>query len=141
MPNGGARPGAGRKKGSGAGVDLSRAGSLPTSERNKVTRRLVERVNDIEISPLEVMLLDMKMRHDEANKWLAAAESSQDDQAREDMLTVAKRESAAAVDTASKLAPYIHAKLQTTTIKGEAEAPLAISLLGPSDLRARVRGV
>ena len=93
------------------------------------------------ISPVEVMLNDMKFRYDLAQEALTEHEIESDEEIRATWMNKAKEESAAAVEAAAKVAPYIHAKLQSVTLKGDKDAPLALSLMDAASLKARVRGV
>jgi len=81
-----------------------------------------------EIKPLDVMLQTM------ADRWKAAQSST-------DIEERAKLQDAACT-VAEKVAPYLHARLQATTIKGDADAPLfSVSLPASDVLRAMVRGI
>ena len=136
MSSGGLRKGAGRP----AGAKNSSVVIEPAARR-KITDALVEKVAGINITPLEVMLNDMKLHHDEARKLLAEHEHEQEDGERKGLLMkMAKVESALAVESAAKVAPYIHAKLQTTTLKGDADNPIELALMDASTLKAAVRG-
>jgi hypothetical protein len=87
------------------------------------------------------MLMDMKMHYDTSRKLLVDHEAIEDDpELKEKLFGKAAAHSAAAVESASKVAPYIHAKLQTTTLKGDKEAPLELQLLDSATLKAAVRG-
>ena len=81
-----------------------------------------------EIKPLDVMLETMSER------WKAAQLATGDDR------TKLQNEACA---VAEKVAPYLHARLQATTIKGDADQPLAfaVSLPASDALRAMVRGI
>lgn len=137
MPRGGPGRGGGRKPGS----SVATAPILPTA-RAKLTARMVERASAIELTPLEVMLDDMKMRYDMSKRALANHEKEKDPAMKELIMSAALGHSSAAVESAAKVAPYIHAKLQTTTIKGDQNSPLevALGLFDAAALRAAVRG-
>lgn len=80
------------------------------------------------ISPLDVMMQTMTRRWNDAQK-------AQDPEERGKL-----EQEACAV--AEKVAPYLHARLQATTIKGDADAPLfSVSLPASDVLRAMVRGI
>ena len=80
-----------------------------------------------EVKPLDVMLQTM------AERWKAAQVADGDDRTRlqNEACTVAE-----------KVAPYLHARLQATTIKGDADQPLSftVSLPASEALRAMIRG-
>jgi hypothetical protein len=81
-----------------------------------------------EVKPLDVLLQTM------AKRW-------KDSQSALDPDERAKLEQEACA-VAEKVAPYLHPKLQATTIKGDADAPLfSISLPASDALRAMVRGI
>jgi len=126
MASGGPRPGSGRKKGA---VAVSVA--IPPSARAAVTDALVERIKDIDLSPIEVMLRGMKYHYDESR--VAMSTSDHD---------TAKAELSASMAYAKEVAPYIHPRLQATTLKGDKENPLelALGLASIDDLRKAVRG-
>jgi hypothetical protein len=107
-----------------------------------MTAQLVERVKELKITPLEVMLADMKFRYTESRLALAQHEGMEDGDPKLDLMKFAKIESTAAADSAAKCAPYIHAKLQTTTLKGDQNSPLevALGLFDAATLYAAVRG-
>ena len=106
----------GRPKGSGKGMP-----ALTTRMRNRTLAQA-------EVKPLEVLMQTM------AERWKTA-------QACGDMEERAKLQDAACV-VAEKVAPYLHPKLQATTIKGDADAPLfSVSLPASDVLRAMVRGI
>jgi hypothetical protein len=137
MPRGGARPGSGAK----LGQKFPKVVLPPTSKR-EVTDVLMARVKDINVSPLEVMLVGMKLHYDEAKTALALADSLKDGDTKDLQKRVAKIELAESMSYAEKVAPYIHAKLQTTTIKGDKDNPLevALGLSSLDELRKAVRG-
>lgn len=106
----------GRPKGSGKGMP-----SLTTRIRNRALAQA-------EIKPLEVLMQTMTERWKESQLCGDKEER-------------AKLQDAACV-VAEKVAPYLHAKLQATTIKGDPEAPLfSVSLPASDVLRAMVRGI
>jgi hypothetical protein len=100
-----------------ASVDKS---GLPTRARNKVYQQA-------EVKPLNVMMEVLAERY-------KLAQAIQDDP---EARTRAMNE---AVAVAEKVAPYLHPKLQATTIKGDPNAPLALSLPDSLLLMAAVRG-
>lgn len=80
------------------------------------------------VSPLDVMMQTMERRWNDAQKALDPEERGKLEQE--------------ACAVAEKVAPYLHARLQATTIKGDADAPLfSISLPASDALRAMVRGI
>lgn len=96
---GGARPGAGRKKG---GV-------------NKKSKEIAEQAIKEGITPLEVMLKTMRY-------YWSMAEKANEDKRYTEQLTHMKEASSHAKDAA----PYLHAKLQTTTLGSDPDKPLRV---------------
>jgi len=105
-----------RKRGRPDGIS-----SLPTRERNKVISRA-------KVKPLDVLMETM------AERW-TAAQASNDPELR------AKLQQEAC-GVAEKVAPYLHPKLQATTLKGDGGNPVSfvLSLPGADVLRAAIRG-
>ncbi len=99
----------------------ARESKLPSRERN----RLIAQNN---IKPLQVMMDSL------ADSWKYA-------QAIEDPAERLKAQQAA-VCVAEKVAPYLHPKLQATTLKGDPSAPLSFAVSLPDSLllMAAVRG-
>lgn len=95
---------------------------LSTRERNRL-------IAQGPVKPLEVMAETL------ARRWKAAQAIQDDPEAR------GKAEDAA-MAVARDLAPYLHPKLQATTLKGDADAPVNISLGLPDALvlRSAIRG-
>lgn len=81
------------------------------------------------VKPLEVMMNTLEER------WNLAQAIKDDPEARSKALTEA-------VAVAEKIAPYLHPKLQATTLKGDPDAPLSFALSLPDSafLLAAVRG-
>lgn len=98
-----------------------RESKLPTRERNRL-------IAQTKIKPLDVMLEILAERY-EASKTAKSASAK----------TKAQRD---AVAVAAQVAPYLHPKLQATTLKGDAGAPLSfvVSLPDSSALKAAIRG-
>ena len=101
--NGGARPGAGRKKGAGA----------------TKTQELVAKATAGGVTPLEVLIGDMRYFYQLADEHLSASRNMADDKEREEYLKNAIKLKSVARDCAVQAAPYIHPKLQSTTAKVE----------------------
>lgn len=137
MASGGPRKGAGRPKGAGTG-----AVAIPPSARKAVQDALVERIKGVDITPLDVMLTGMKLHYDESRTAQASAEAAGTKKESAELRKLAKTEIAASMSYAKELAPYLHAKLQSVTLKGDAENPLEISLglASAEDLRRAIRG-
>lgn len=95
--------------------------SLPTRERNKVIMKA-------KVKPLDVLMDTM------AERWTDAMRAS-------DPETRAKLQQEACA-VARDVAPYLHPKLQATTLKGDAGNPVSftLSLPGAEALKAAVRG-
>jgi hypothetical protein len=140
MPRGGPRPNSGRPVGVKSGQGKSTA--ITPTARRQVTDALVEKVKDINLSPLEVMLVGMKTHYDDAKQAMAQIEDVTAPDAIEDLKRLAKAELAASMTYAKEVAPYIHSKQQAVTLKGDKENPLEIALgLSSADaLRKLVRG-
>ena len=137
MSSGGPRPNqTGRPKGS-----KTQPITVKPSTREELTSKLQERIKKINITPLEVMLLDMKLHHDTSRKLLVQHEAIEEEgETKAEVFQKAVLHSSLAVESASKVAPYIHAKLQAVTLKGDKEAPLELNLLDSAALKAAVRG-
>ena len=97
MAGGGARPGAGRPP-----------GSTPVKTQ-EVALRISQ---DGKLLPLEVLILSMR------SLWERAHNVRDPETADELMMRC--------VAVADKAAPYLHAKLATTTVKGDADNPLVV---------------
>jgi hypothetical protein len=116
--HGGRRSGAGRKRGSST----------------KKTREIADRAAAEGLTPLEVMLKAMRA-------IVTKAEDLQQSQAQEGDSAVAALDlmvQAAAV--AKDAAPYMHPRLQSVTLKGDAENPLAVALADAASLKKLARG-
>ena len=102
-------------------VRAPRENKLPTRERN----RMIAQAN---IKPLQVMMDSL------ADSWKYA-------QTLTDPVERLKAQQMA-VGVAEKVAPYLHPKLQATTIKGDADNPLSFAVSLPDSLllMAAVRG-
>ncbi len=114
MARGGAREGAGRKVGSTVGPKaMAQARAAAQAE----------------LLPLEIMLKTM------AKHWHAAEDKTRTAEERAES-------EFKAVSVAKDAAPYIHSKLQSTTVKGDKENPLQFILDLPNDneLRKAIRG-
>ena len=121
--NGGARPGAGRKRGK-------------ISEKTKLRRERAERaIEKTPVTPLEVMLGAM------AEDWAAA----QDTGLNEDERNIRRK---AAVSAAERAAPYVHPKLKDVDASGSSlnqhhvtvdATPAVLSLLTEDQLKEAKR--
>jgi hypothetical protein len=102
-----------------ASVDKS---GLPTRARNKVFQQS-------EVKPLNVMMELL------AERYKTAQAITDDPEARTKAMDQA-------LAVAEKVAPYLHPKLQATTIKGDADNPLSFAVSLPDSLllMAAVRG-
>ena len=137
MSSGGKRPGAGRKPGSKASSVV-----VKPSARRDLAEALMERLKSIDITPLEIMMMDAKLNFDETQKMLQEAEALEEGEPKAELMQRARLSSGMAAESAAKVAPYIHAKLQTTTLKGDKENPLevALGLTSADELRRAIRG-
>jgi len=109
---------------------------IPPSARLKVVDAMVRHVEGINISPMIVMLNDMKLRHDAARRSIELYENEIDVEEKKKYLDRAMFESGSAAESALRVAPYVHAKLQSVILKGDAENPLQLnfaSLRGLTD--------
>lgn len=97
-----------------------------TGLQRRVRNRVIAQA---QVNPLQVMIDAL------AERWRLALAIEDDPEARSKAISEA-------VAVAEKVAPYLHPKLQATTIKGDPDAPLqfVMSLPGTSDLMAAVRG-
>lgn len=100
---GGKRSGAGRKRG---------------SANLKTQAIAVKLIEDGEVLPLDVMVNTMR------GLWAAARQQDGTLHAERAML---------ACSIAEKAAPYMHAKLSNTTVKGDADSPLTIQVIRFAD--------
>ena len=84
----------------------------------------------------------MKFHFDEGQEAMKASQSTDDKEMAQDFKRTAKAELAASMSYAEKVAPYIHAKLQSVTLKGDKENPLELTLglSSAEELRRLVRG-
>lgn len=140
--NGGARPGAGRPKGAKNAVV-----SVPQSTRKTLQDAMVERLKDLDVTPLEVMMTDMKLQYDETRRLLANVEtlpekSKAEQELKARAMAAVRTSSSAAAASAEKVAPYIHQKLQAVTLRGDKQNPLeiALGLVDAAELRKKIRG-
>lgn len=102
---------------------------VPALDRSGVQTKMRNRlIAQAKIKPLELMLEVMAERYETAK----AAKTAK-------ARTKAIQE---AVGVAEKAAPYVHAKLQATTLKGDPNAPVSfvLSLPDTATLRAAIRG-
>ena len=139
--HGGRRPNqTGRPKGVKA---EKRKVALRPKQRAKITDKLVARAVQIDCSPLEVLMDTMKVFYTESKGLMKLSELETAAAKREKLRNKAKTEALAACKVATDLAPYIHAKLQSVTLKGDRNSPLeiALGLMDAPSLRAAVRGV
>jgi hypothetical protein len=100
----------------------SERGGMPTRERNRIIQHSA-------VKPLTVMMEVLEERY-------KLAQAIQDDP---EARTKAMNE---AIAVAKEVAPYLHPKLQATTIKGDADNPLTFSVSLPDSLllMAAIRG-
>ena len=143
---GGARSGAGRpKKGEKkppkkvlvpvTQTKLHVKATIDQSTKQRLTERLIDRVVKMEITPLEVLLLTMKLHYDSAQTALKAREMADGPDLQEAFLRSAKVSMGESSAVAEKVAPYLHPKLQAVTLKGDDKHPLNLagSFRGLSD--------
>lgn len=124
---GGKRPGAGRPKKSTSLVLPQARAALAPLAKARLTERLMDKVMGMNVTPLEVMLNAMKLFYDGSQDALLAYEIADDKDLKANFMRAAKAEIVASVQIAEKVAPYLHPKLQTTTLKGDSDHPLNIS--------------
>lgn len=137
MATGGARPGAGRpKKGESkpkkvlikrTKTVLHAKATISQSTKQALTERLIDKVVSMKVTPLEVMLMTMKLHFDSGQDALLAHDLTEDKDMRLALMRAAKIEMNASSSVAEKVAPYLHPKLQTTVLKGDSDHPLNIS--------------
>lgn len=140
MPSGGPRPGSGRKKGSKV---IARTAALNPSARHQVTDRLVAKCADKDTSPMEVMLDAMIFFDRRARRAITKLDDHPEDtEPWNQAFTDVRVHLADAVNVAKDLAPYVHAKLQAVTLKGDPTSPIeiALGLRSAEELKALVRG-
>jgi hypothetical protein len=78
--------------------------------------RLIKKVVQMKVTPVEVMMLAMKIHYDQAKEALGFMEVNTDEDVRARLFGKAKMELADASHYAEKVAPYLHPKLQTVTV-------------------------
>ena len=78
--------------------------------------RLIKKVVEMRVTPVEVMMLAMKIHYDQAKEALGFMEVNTDEDVRARLFGKAKMELADASHYAEKVAPYLHPKLQTVTV-------------------------
>jgi len=100
---------------------------LPTTTRRTVVDAMVRYVAGINISPMIVMLNDMKIRHDAACRSMELYEAETDVDEKKKHLNQAMFESGSAAESALRVAPYVHSKLATVVLKGDADNPLQLN--------------
>lgn len=106
----------------------------------------MDAARDLGITPLIVMLEDMKLHYDTSKAAMAEADKCKEDQQeyRQALINLARSSSSDAAKSAALAAPYVHAKLQAVvvrTIDEPTEFEKALGLSTPSALRAAIRGV
>lgn len=137
MAKGGVRKNAGRPSGApNTGV------TVPPSARAAVQDAMAKRLEGLDITPLEIMLMDAKFQYDETRKIIDEANEQTDKAKRAKLIAEARASSRAASYSASAVAPYVHSKLNSVTLKGDAENPLeiALGLTSSTDLKKLIRG-
>ena len=91
------------------------------------------------ITPVELMLNAMREFNDEAEEAFSLANTCpQDSKRRAELQSYGRTMISMAVDVAKDAAPYVHPKLNSTTISGDPDAPL--SILSAEELKKFVRG-
>jgi hypothetical protein len=107
----------------------AKGNSAPALDRSGVQTKMRNRlIAQAKIKPLELMLEVMAERYE-------TAKTAEDPETRAKAIQEA-------VSTAEKAAPYVHAKLQATTLKGDAQNPIGfvLSLPASDTLKAAIRG-
>ncbi len=123
MASGGPRPGSGRPPGS-----PNKILEVKRSARSLLVDAMAERIKDVDITPLEVLLGDMKFQYDETRSLLADYNKmTKESDAKAELRERIRKSSRMAAESAEKVAPYLHTKLQAVTLKGDAENPLNIT--------------
>ena len=91
------------------------------------------------ITPVELMLNAMREFNDEAEEaFELATQLPADSKRRAELQSYGRTMISMAVDVAKDAAPYVHPKLNSTTISGDPDAPL--SILSADELKKFVRG-
>ena len=109
MPKGGRREGAGRKRG------------VPNA-RTVARRALTEKLLTGDVSPLEVILLDMRFHHHRAE-----TEAAKGDKANWEFVAAERQR---AREAAKDAAPFVHPKLAATEHKGNLGNPIQVVITG-----------
>ena len=93
-----------------------RVPAIDLDTKRLLAERLIKRVVKMKITPLEVMLVTMKVHYDQAQEALGFMEQNTDDDVRSRLFGKAKMELAEASHYAEKVAPYLHPKLQSVVV-------------------------
>jgi oligoribonuclease (3'-5' exoribonuclease) len=98
------------------------------SVRHKIVDAMAERIKDIDITPLEVLLGDMKFQYDETRTMLTDYNKmTKESDTKAELRERIRKSSRMAAESAEKVAPYLHTKLQAVTLKGDADNPINLT--------------
>jgi hypothetical protein len=92
------------------------------------------------ITPVELMLNAMREYNDEAEEAFACAKEAETEKIREDLRSYGRSMIQMACEVAKDVAPYIHPRLNSTTLLGDPEAPLQVELRRADHLKSLIRG-
>lgn len=92
------------------------------------------------ITPIELMLNAMREFNEEAEEAFECAAQVEDKQRKEDLRSYGRSMIQMAVEVAKDAAPYVHARLNATTISSDPDAPLQVELLPANLLQSMIRG-
>ena len=90
------------------------------------------------ITPVELMLNAMREFNEEAEEAFEAASVVSDPRRKEELRSYGRTMIGMAVDVAKDAAPYVHPRLNSTTLSGDPDSPLQI--LSADELKKFVRG-
>jgi hypothetical protein len=108
--------------------------------RGRPSQEVLDKLSEDGVSPVEVMVLSMRRLYKEYDECLEQSEFSRSDATRESIMRYGKDCLREACEIAKNVAPYFHPRLQSVTVSGDDENPLAVELTNANDLRKFLRG-
>lgn len=92
------------------------------------------------VTPIEVMVNAMREYDAEAEEAFNLSIDERDPDRKEELRSYGRQMMQMASDTAKDAAPYIHSKLNSTTLLGNPDQPLGMALVSAAELKKFVRG-
>src|ERR1700680_261267 len=100
-----------------------------TTRKTKIRKDLLEEVASSGASPVEIMVLSMRMLYKQYESCEEQAMTVETDREKEGVLKYGKGCLVEACEIAKHVAPYFHPKLQSMTLAGDPEAaPIKMDL-------------